>query len=353
LTFDERNVTGLDWTPDGKRIVYSSSNLPGGWRLWMVPASGGQPGRLGITGENARGVSVSHAENRLVYTREMHTLSIWRAPGLTSSDKKSLPVRIIASTRGDAEPQISPNGERVVFSSVRSGNTELWSCDREGRNPVQLTSFGGPDPGSPRWSPDGRWIAFDWPKTGNYNIYVMNADGGPSRRLTTGPFSYIRPSWSGDGRWIYFGSNRSGDYQIWKAPAQGGPEVQVTRMGGSEALESPDGKSLYFAKPNEPGIWSVPVDGGEVTRVLDHRGEGDWTLTKQGIVFFDLSQPAGPAIKLYSFTTHNVTLFKQLSRETRINSGANCISASPDGSWLIYTQVDQLASDLMLVENFR
>jgi sugar lactone lactonase YvrE len=124
-------------------------------------------------------------------------------------------------------------------------------------------------------------------------------------------------------------------------------------MGGSEALESPDGKSLYFAKPNEHGIWSVPVDGGEVTRVLDHRGEGDWTLTKQGFVFFDLSQPAGPAIKLYSFTTHNVTLFKQLSRETRINSGANCISASPDGSWLIYTQVDQLASDLMLVENFR
>ena len=47
------------------------------------------------------------------------------------------------------EPQFSPDGTKIVFSSARSGNYEIWVCDREGRNPVQLTSFNGPELGSP------------------------------------------------------------------------------------------------------------------------------------------------------------------------------------------------------------
>jgi Tol biopolymer transport system component len=263
-------------------------------------------------------------------------------------------VRFIASTRGDYEPQISPNGERVVFSSGRSGDKELWSCDLEGRDPVQLTSFGGPDPGSPRWSPDSRWIAFDWPKTGNYNIYVISADGGLPRRVTLGPSINVRPSWSRDGRWIYFGSNRSGDFQIWKVPAEGGTAVPVgNTKRGVEAIESPDGKSLYYAKENQPGIWRVSVEGGEETLLVEQRGDGNWTLTNQGICFFDFSHPAGPALKFYSFAAHKVMPLKQFSQETRIDAGGNSISAAADGSWLIYTQLDQLASDLTLVENFR
>jgi hypothetical protein len=55
-----------------------------------------------------------------------------------------------------------------------------------------------------------RWIAFDNAKLGNYDIYVISADGGPPHRLTSGPFNNVRPSWSRDGRWIYFGSNPTG-----------------------------------------------------------------------------------------------------------------------------------------------
>ena len=97
---------------------------------------------------------------------------------------------------------------------------------------MQLTSSNGPGLGSPRWSPDSRWVAFDSDKAGNYDIYVISADGGQSRRLTNGPSNNVRPSWSQDGRWIYFGSDRSGDWQIWKEPAQGGTAVQVTKTKG-------------------------------------------------------------------------------------------------------------------------
>jgi Tol biopolymer transport system component len=157
------------------------------------------------------------------------------------------------------EPQFSPDGKKIVFTSARSGSFGIWVCDRDGLNPINLASFNGTNVGSPRWSPDSRWIAFDSPKAGNWDIYAISAGGGPMRRVTEGRSANIRPSWSRDGRWIYFGSNRSGDWQIWKVPGHSGTAVQVTHKGGTNAFESLDGKSVYHDKMGSPGIWKVPV----------------------------------------------------------------------------------------------
>jgi Tol biopolymer transport system component len=252
------------------------------------------------------------------------------------------------------EPQFSPDGKKIAFNSSRSGSNEIWTCDREGRNPVQLTSSNGSQLGSPRWSPDSHWIAFDSPKAGNSDIYVISVDGGPVRRLTSGPSNNVRPSWSQDGLWIYFGSNRSGDWQIWKEPAQGGTAVQVTKTKGArEAFEALDGKFVYYAKSRTPGIWKVPVAGGEETRVLDRGGKSLWALTGKGICFFDLSGSTGISLKFYDFATGNVTLLREFSKDTTVNTADTAITVSPDGRWILYTQVDQSGSNLMLVENFR
>ena len=102
--------------------------------------------------------------------------------------------------------------------------------------------------GTPRWSPDGQQIAFDSNPRGNSDIYVVKADGGRPCRLTTGNYAEVAPSWSRDGRWIYFASDQTGAWQVWKMPAEGGGAVQVTKQGGFAALESYDGKTLYYAK---------------------------------------------------------------------------------------------------------
>jgi len=290
----------------------------------------------------------------MVYTRDVYDTNIWRIPGPNSPGKKNVSSRFIASTQPDGEPQFSADGTKIVFTSARSGNYEIWVCDREGRNPVQLTSSNGPDLGSPRWSPDSRWIAFDNPKAGNSDIYVIGADGGQPRRLTNGPSNNVRPSWSQDGRWIYFGSNRSGDSQIWKQPSQGGAAVQVTKAkGGEEAFESLDGKFVYYAKLDVPGVWKVPVAGGEETRVLGRGEEGVWALTGQGICVFDLSGSAGAALQFYNFATGKVTLLKEFSKDIRVRTNDNALTVSPDGRWILYTQYDQSSSNLMLVENYR
>lgn len=353
LTFDEREIFGLDWTTDGRRIVYSSGET-GSTNLLTVPASGGAPERLAVAGGNPTALSVSRAGSRLVYVRELFDSNIWRIPGQNSSDKKRAPSRFIASTQPDQEPQYSSDGTKIVFTSARTGNYEIWVCDREGRDPVQLTSSNGPQLGSPRWSPDSRWIAFDSPKTGNEDIYVIAADGGQSRRLTNGPSNNVRPSWSQDGQWVYFGSNRSGDWQIWREPAPGGSAVQVTKTkGGEEAFESLDGKFVYYAKLDVPGIWKVPVGGGEETRVLDRGGRSAWAVTGRGICFFDLSSSNGTTLRFYDFVIGKVTLLREFSKDTQVDTINTAMTVSPDGRSILYTQLDQSGSDLMLVENYR
>ena len=97
---------------------------------------------------------------------------------------------------------------------------------------MKLTDMKAGSAGSPNWSPDGKWIAFDSTKSGNNDIYVVSAEGGPVRRITTDPTEEAVPRFSRDGRWIYFGSNRSGSWQIWKMPSEGGKAIQITRDGG-------------------------------------------------------------------------------------------------------------------------
>ena len=352
LTLDGPSAFGLDWTADGRRIVYSSGQ-ESSTNLFTIPASGGASERLAVAGF-ATALSVSRSGSRLAYERDVFDTNIWRIPGPNSTGMKSGPSRFIASTQPDAEPQFSPDGTKIVFGSARSGNYEIWVCDSEGRNPVQLTSFGAVGVGSPRSSPDSRWVAFDSPKGGNGDIYVVSADGGQSRRLTSGPSTNVRPSWSRDGRWIYFGSDRSGDWQIWKQPAQGGAAIQVTKTkGGEEAFESADSKFVYYAKLDAPGVWRVPVAGGEETRVLDQGGQNGWALTGQGICFFDFTGPAGTTLKFYNFVTGKVALLREFSKGSQVERASTALTVSPDGRWILYTQLDQSSSDLMLVENYR
>lgn len=72
-------------------------------------------------------------------------------------------------------------------------------CDADGGNAVQITHFGGPVAGTPRWSPDGRQIAFDGRPDGNADVFVVGAEGSGLRRLTDAPGEDARPAWSQDG----------------------------------------------------------------------------------------------------------------------------------------------------------
>ncbi|MGA2632130.1 MAG: hypothetical protein ABSG54_18200 [Terriglobia bacterium] len=135
-------------------------------------------------------------------------------------------------------------------------------------------------------------------------------------------------------------------------PAEGGPAVQVTKKGGFTAFESPDGKTLYYAKGQTvPGLWKVPVEGGEETLVLPQLAAllyGYWGLTAEGIYFYDAN---ARAIEFFRFSTSKVTQI--VEPEKPPFRGAAGLAVSPDGRWILFTQVDQEVADIILVENFR
>ncbi len=354
LTTDDRRVSSLAWTADGREIIFSS-NRGGGFSLWRVAVSGGTPERVAATGQNAYSPAISRQGNRLAYNVSFLDSNIWRLDKLGAAGRRNSPAKLISSTRQDHSPQFSPDGKKIVFASDRSGSDEIWVCESDGSHLAQLTSFDGPTSGTPRWSPDSRQIVFDARPAGNADIYVMSAEGGKPRPLTQEPSHDVMPSWSRDGRWVYFCSNRSGTYQTWKVSAGGGQAVQVTQQGGFEAFESPDGELLYYTKGRGPGgIWQMPVAGGEERQVPELLSAGYWrywAVLDDGIYFVSPVASARPALKFFSFATRRVTQLRVLERDPL--QGPPGLTVFPDGRGILYAQADQSISDIMLVENFR
>lgn len=222
----DRLTYGLDWTSDSQEIVFSSAVGAGARRrLWRTAASRVSPELLTIGGDFALNPTVSTQGSSLIYTEWINSSAIWQIDLAGSKGIGSHPV--ISSTQVENSPQFSPDGKKVVFASTRTGSYEVWTCDNDGGNPQRLTFFGGPLTGTPRWSPDGRQIAFDSRPNGYSDIFLISSNGGTPRCLTPGTSTAddILPSWSRDGHWVYFTSDRSGRPQIWKMPTGGGPAV--------------------------------------------------------------------------------------------------------------------------------
>ena len=351
LTFDGRMISGLAWTPEGDEVVFSS-NREGGRRLWRIPTrnshAGDEPQPFPGIGRTLRDPSISLQGNRLAYSQRLADTNIWRIQVAGPKAPTHGRTKLISSTRTDSNPQYSPDGKRIAFTSLRTGNHEIWMCDSDGSNPVQLTFSDGPPVGSPRWSPDGQRIAFDSYREGNGDIYTVRVDGGSPRRLTTDPSEESLPNWSRDGRWIYFSSERSGEHEVWKMPPEGGQALRVTKNGGWVALTSPDGKFLFFTGKRGHGrsLWKIPVEGGEDTLVfesLEAPRDPHWAVSDQGIYFVSAeAAETRPSIKFFRFATRRVTQIAVIEGQRQL--GPN-LSVSPDGHWILYAQRDQHGSD--------
>ena len=367
VTADKASIFGLAWTPDADLVL--SSDRGGSFRLWRLsarPPSSPSIAALDIASENARFPSISRrgmgTSTRLAYQRLVENVDIRRAEivgegtpqhGLRSSQP------FIASTKSEDHPRYSPDGTKIAFVSLRSGTYEIWLCASDASNPVRLTSMGGPVIVGPQWSPEGRRIAFfaTTGRAGAYEAYVMDADGGPPLRLTRSQGEVeALPAWSRDGRSMYLTSGRSGSLQIWKMPLAGEEPVQLTKRGGAEALESPDGRVIYYTKVPEvgPGLWSVSVDGGEEERVLESVRFGYWAVARSGIYFIDFDVP-GEAARPMRFLDFQSRRVKQLGTVENTVRWTNTpgFAISPDGRWVLYTSLESTDADLMLVDNFR
>jgi Tol biopolymer transport system component len=348
LTSENYDTIGRPaWTADGREVVF-----PARYTLFRVSLTGGVPQAVPGLGENAGDPTIWR--NHMVFAQSSGSQDmIWRMRGPNYREKDRSAAPLLVSTRPDGNADYSPDGKRLAFHSLRSGFYEIWISNSDGTNPLQLTNL-RKFSANPRWSPDGRRIAFSCRQEEDEDIYVIDADGGVPRSLTNEKSEDTVPNWSRDGRWIYFSSNRSGTFQVWKMPSEGGKAVQVTKRGGHYAVESFDGKMLYYIKPGQRAyvvgpIWKVPREGGEETMVLDREIQfGNWVLRPVGI-YFSTYDGTRYSIDFLSFQSGKVAPFYQ--KETP--DALDWLTISPDGEWFVYNDEPPRESDLMLVENFR
>lgn len=360
VTNDHRLADSLAWAPDSSAIIFSSDR-GGKFGLWKVPVRGGQPQRLAVGSEDAYQPAVSLNNHLLLYTESSATWSILGIPfhpdaetGKRLRHDSARAVTVVSSTQQDSAPSFAPDGSRFAFQSWRSGSQELWIASRDGLTLRQLTSYGRGLTGSPSFSPDGQLVAFDARPEDHSHIFVVSANGGTPRRITTGNFNDILPRWSADGRFLYFASNRGGAWQSWKVALDGGQPQQITAGDGYLAMESPDGRWIYYTKGGAAGIWRIPATGDARTqeeRVLPQPPDGYWgywAVTAHGIYFLDATQPAW-RIQLYNPDTRRISTAATLERRPPPFSG---ISVDRNGSELLVTDEVNASSHITLVQNF-
>ncbi len=350
LTFGY-NAAAFDWTRDSRSVIYDGGHVEPG--LWRVGVAGGAPEAVFPHIRAAR-PSIARAGAGMVYQNTLIESNIWELRTPSSPNSQAETFRVVASTSADTDMQLSADGTRIAFSSRRSGHSELWVSNRDGSEARRLTNFESGRVGSPCWSADGKWIAFDATRPGGgWHLYVVAADGNPTvKSLTSDSFNNVRPSWSLDGRWIYFGSDRTGDWQIWKMPFAGGPPEKITRGGGVEAIISPDGRHLYYAKRATPGIWQVPIDGGPETLISKRGTEMAFDVADTGIFIIDASAKPQATVDMYSFASRQLGPVARLPAGRRL-AGASYLTVTRDGHSMLYLQFDSWMSDIEMLREFR
>ena len=246
-------------SPDGKWLLFSSTNRGGSPEIWIMPSGGGTPRR--VTSE----------------------------PDSTVVSGRTLSTRVMT-------PTWAPDGKSILFISTRSGPYNVYSLPIEGGTPKALSNA----PGSQRfavYSPDGSKICFPSSREQpnalyGFHLYVMGAkgeiDGPPARKITKSGGSPGHPIWSFDGKWIGYvakdvDTTRSvnigkgmqtketalfAKFRVYKVPASGGAEVKLTGLTKeTEPSEdtwpswSPDGKYIAFGRNigGKMNIWIVDV----------------------------------------------------------------------------------------------
>src|SRR5262249_26517543 len=152
------------WTLDGSWIVFSSVFSGAGGSLWRISPSGtAKPQRLAGFGESGVQPAISRDGHHLAYKRFLWGgggNDIWRVEIPGHPNKAKSPTSFISSTRDDFTAKYSPDGKKIAFASDRSGTYEIWVCDRDGSNAIQLTSLGAFSL-DPHWSPDSQHVVFD------------------------------------------------------------------------------------------------------------------------------------------------------------------------------------------------
>jgi Tol biopolymer transport system component/DNA-binding winged helix-turn-helix (wHTH) protein len=350
------------WLGDGSGLVISAREQKDAQRqLWYISYPSGTARKITNDLHDYVNVSLSGDAKTLTAVQIQATFSISVTPqGDDKQDRMDLShSREVFSevSRGRERLAWTPDN-RLVYSSRASGNWDIWLMNKDGSDRKQLT-VDSHDDLFPAVSTDGRYIYFASDRTGSFNLWRLDINGGKSTQLTQGP-NHFFPEVTTDGQWVIYQQGGLGpdEASIWRAQTTGGSPEQVSnkmtlgRLAQRPAI-SPDGKWLACVSLNEKG-WGMTArsfDGDDASRWFPFpQTVGSrvirWTPDGQALAYIVNEKGASniwlqplsgsPPRQLTRFTTGQLLTF----------------AWSPDGQWLAYMRHSE-TSDVVLLRDFK
>ena len=330
---ENAEIKSFSWGKNSRSIIYTA-NLDGTSALWKTDISGKRKEKI-LSGISVNNPDYSPSGNSIVYNEYAANSNIWKMD-LQNPDKEVL--LISSSTMENLNPDISPDGARIVFSSDRTGTHNIWMCNSDGTEQTQLTFFDNQiKPGNAYWSSLNNKILISF----RSDDYVLDLPDGQLKEL--GDIG-IYPIWAQNGRdyyvSVYPGTN------LYFLSEDGKNKKQITRKMGLYAKLSGD-YLYYFKHYDQRVIWRVKTDGTQEEPILQNiegLGISTWDVTSNGIYF-------------YRWNNGSKTLFfldlktREIKEIRNIPGAVGSIEVDPDGQYLLYSKSEAGWSDLILVEN--
>src|SRR5216684_4351754 len=234
----------------------------------------------------------------------------------------------------------SYNNGRIAFTYLG----DIWTADENGGNIQRLTVNKARD-AYPRYSPDGKWIAFSSDRNGNLDVFIIPAGGGTAKQLTSHSADDAVLGWTPDGRGVLFSSQRGEDFMavLYVVSVDGGMPWRAGPDMGIQASFSPDGKRIaynpkgqvywrkYYRGAYQTDVWIEDVAAKKFTQLTDFDGLDSWPMwSTDGDIYFvsdrdgngltniwRISESGGKAERVTSFKSGDVR-FPSISADGKV-----------------------------------
>ena len=341
-------VTGMDWTPDDSKLIVNQQRGDRGELFEVTLRDGTMKPAAAAQGQlHAIWPAVSSKTGAVAWATWGSRIDMTR---VDLQNPKAAVEPILESSRDQKQASFSPDHKHIAFESNRSGSWQVWMGDADGSNLMQISR--GVQAISPRFSPDSRRLVYFQKEGETQFIYVMDVDERVPHKLVTATREPGSPFWSPDGKWIYFEDEGSFYRKYYRCSLDCNRNENFLRDGPMALSMQPsqDGNFFYYVKNDGPPTvfretlhedhLDQPEEVEGIPRLVD---AFSMFVARKGIYFVSAAKPT--VLQYFDFPTHRT---KELVKMDKQIVGGVWVSG--DERFALLPQLSDSHQDIMLAE---